>query len=66
MAQKFSDLANKSRTAAANIATQMGGGTTTAEAAGVAEVMRVLALRPDLAFPILKLCDQTRTLPVPG
>ncbi len=66
MAQKFSDLSGKSRTAAANVATQMGGGTTTAEAAGIAEVLKVMSLRPDLAHPILALCDQTKTLPIPG
>lgn len=63
---KFSDLSNRSRVAAANVATQMGGGTTTAEVAGFAEVMKVLSLRPDLAHPILMLCDQSKTLPSPG
>lgn len=66
MAQTFSALAGRHRTAAANVATQLGGGTTTAEAAGIAEILKVMALRPDLAQPILMLCDQTKTLPVPG
>lgn len=66
MAQKMSDLATKKLSAAANVATQMGGGTTTAEVQGIAEILKVLAARPDLAFPIMKLCDQTKTLPIPG
>jgi hypothetical protein len=44
----------------------MGGGTTTAEAQGIAEVLKVMGMRPDLAAPILKLCDQTKTLPIFG
>lgn len=66
MAQKLSDFGTKSRVAAANVATQMGGGTTSAEVAGLAELLRVMALRPDLAQPLLMLCDQTKLLPLLG
>lgn len=66
MAQKMSDLAEKHRAAATNVATQAGGGTTRAEVEGMCEVLKVMAARPDLMFPILKLCDQTKTLPIPG
>jgi hypothetical protein len=63
MAQKLSAFATKQHSAANNVATQMGGGTTRAEMEGIAEVLKVMSLRPDLAAPILRLCDQTKTLP---
>jgi hypothetical protein len=56
MAQKLSALATKMTAAAANVATQMGGGTTTAEIQDLAKVLTVLASRNDLIDPAIGLC----------
>lgn len=66
MPQKLSAFGTKKNSAAANVATQMGGGTTAAEVQGIAELLRVMALRPDLAQPLLMLCDQSKVLPLLG
>ena len=63
MAKSISTHATNLATNAANVATQMGGGTTTAEAQGIAEILKVLSNRHDIAATVLKLCDQTKTLP---
>jgi hypothetical protein len=63
MPKKVSAFQSQANTNAAAVATAMAGGVTTAEMQGIAEILKVMALRPDLAAPILKLCDQTKTLP---
>lgn len=44
---------------AANVATQMGGGTTAAEVTALAAMLTVLALRNDLSFPAIKLANNS-------
>lgn len=51
---------------AAAVATAMAGGTTTAEAAGIADLLATLGRRNDLLIPPLLLGDQTKTQLVPG
>ncbi len=63
MAKRLSQHATQANTNAAAVATAMAGGHTTAELQGMAEVMKVLSMRPDLAATVIKLCDQTKTLP---
>lgn len=42
---------------AANVATQMGGGTTAADVTALSQMIAVLALRNDLAQPALSLAN---------
>lgn len=42
---------------AANVATQMGGGTTAAEVTALAAMLTVLSLHNDLAFPAIKIAN---------
>jgi hypothetical protein len=44
---------------AANVATQMGGGTTTAEATMIGALLTILSRRPDLAQPPASLLTTT-------
>lgn len=63
MAKKLSTHFAQLNTNAAASASAMAGGTSTAEAQGIAEILKVMGQRPDLAAPILRLCDPTKTLP---
>lgn len=63
MPKKVSNFQTQANANAAAVATAMGGGITTAEMQGIAEILKVMALRPDLAMPILMLCDKSKTLP---
>lgn len=60
MAISLDTAATRLAANAANVATQMGGGTTAAEVTGLAEFIRVLSTRNDLAFTAMKLGDQTK------
>lgn len=66
MPQALSAMAAKVTANAAAVATAMGGGTTTAEAAGLAEMLSVLGRRNDLSINALQLANKTLTLPIPG
>lgn len=51
----LSTAATRMAAAAANVATQMGGGTTSAQVTAIATLLATLSLRNDLAFPALKI-----------
>lgn len=65
MAISFTQASTRMAANAAAVATAMGGGTSTAEMTGLANLLATLALRPDLAIPALLLGDQTKTQVVP-
>lgn len=66
MAISFTTAAARISSNAAAVATAMAGGTTTAEATGIADLLSTLAKRNDLSIPPLLLGDQTKTQLVPG
>lgn len=66
MAIKLSAAASRVLAGRANVATQMGGGTTQAEVQGIADILDVMAKRPDLAQPILLLCTHGKNNVTPG
>ena len=55
MATKLSTLSSRMLSNAANVATQMGGGTTTAEVQNLARLLDTLSNRNDLWVPAAKL-----------
>ncbi len=59
MAITISTAASRLTAAAANVATQMGGGTTTAEVQAIAEFLLQLSRRNDLAINAMQIANQT-------
>lgn len=66
MAQTASAIATKLAAQAAAVATAMGGGTTTAEVSGLADLMSTLSKYPSMLQPPLLLGDQTKTQVILG
>lgn len=54
MATKVSTLSSRMLSAAANVATQMGGGTSTAEVQALARLLDTMSRRRDLWVPVAK------------
>lgn len=59
MAISMTNAGSRITANAANVATQMGGGTTTAEAQMIGALLTVLAQRPDFAEPPQMLLSDT-------
>lgn len=64
MAQTLTSMGTKVTANAANVATQMGGGTTTAEAQAIGALLTVLGTRPDLAWPAVALVAPTTAVQI--
>lgn len=63
MAISVTDSGSRITANAANVATQMGGGTTEAEAAGIGALLTALSQRQDLMNHIIKLANTTDVTP---
>jgi hypothetical protein len=63
MAISIATAATRLAAAAANVATQMGGGTTAAEVTALASLLTVLAGRPADSIPLLKLANTSVITP---
>ena len=60
MAISLDTIATRLNANAAAVATAMASGTTTAEVQGLAELIKTLSLRNDIAFSVMKVADQTK------
>jgi hypothetical protein len=63
MAISVTDAGSRITANAANVATQMGGGTTTAEATAIGALLTALSSRQDLMNHIIKLANTTDATP---
>lgn len=63
MALSVTTFASRMNSAAANVATQMGSGTTQAEVEGMAAVLTALSNRQELMNHLIKLANTTAVTP---